>query len=52
VQGDPNYSRTQLGAVAIHAFASGLELRVSSGATFQGGRGTDGYVSLAFSQAF
>jgi hypothetical protein len=52
VQGDPDYSRTQLGAMAIHDFASGLELRVSGGATFQGGRGTDGYVSLAASQPF
>jgi hypothetical protein len=52
MQGDANYTRSQAGALAIYAFSSGLEVRLSGGATFQAGRGTDGYVSLGLSQPF
>jgi hypothetical protein len=52
VQGDVHYTRTQAGALIIRAFDTGLELRVSGGATFQSRRGTDGYISVGFSQPF
>ena len=52
LQGDRNYNRSNVGALLIAGLDSRLEMRLSAGATFQSGRGDQGYVLLGFSQPF
>lgn len=52
LQGDMYYDRKSTGALAIFGFENGLEMRLSSGVTFQPGRSERGYVALSFSQGF
>lgn len=51
VQGDPSYSRVYGGAGAAVRLA-GSDFRVTAGASDQKGRGTRGYLTIAFSRSF